>query len=169
MVELRLAGITTIEAANKFLNSYIKEFNALFALPLNHTRNVFEKQPSNQKINQILSVLSSRKLDGGNCFRYKNKYYMPVTRNANKVYLKKGMTAMVIEAFDGNLYVNILDHIFALEEVATHEAKSKTFDHIVTADKQKKIYIPPMSHPWKHASFQSYLAKQKHRQSGANV
>lgn len=94
---------------------------------------------------------------------------MPVTRNANKVYLKKGMTAMVIEAFDGNLYVNILDHIFALEEVATHEAKSKTFDHIDTEDKQKKIYIPPMTHPWKHASFQSYLAKQKHRQSGANV
>ena len=42
---------------------------------------------------------------------------MPITRNANKAYMKKGMTAMVIEAFDGGLYVNILDHIFALEEI----------------------------------------------------
>ena len=32
-VELRLAGITTIDAANEFLNSYIKEFNEKFSLP----------------------------------------------------------------------------------------------------------------------------------------
>ena len=33
-VELRLRGITTIDAANEFLNSYIKEFNEKFSLPL---------------------------------------------------------------------------------------------------------------------------------------
>ena len=169
VIELRLAGITSIEEANEFLYSYIEEFNAMFALPLNHTRNVFEKQPCDRDINHILSVLSCRKLDGGNCIRYKNKYYIPVTRNAHKAYLKKGMTAMVIEAFDGNLYVNILDHIFALEEVPLREAKSKTFDPVVKDVKPRKVYIPPMSHPWKHASFQAYLAKQKHRVLGANV
>lgn len=167
VIELRLAGISTIEEANKFLNSYIKEFNALFSLPINHTKTVFEKQPSKQKINLTLSVLSSRKLDGGNCLRYKNKYYIPITRNGSKAYLKKGMTAMVIEAFDGNLYVNILDQLFGLDEVPTRESKSKTFD--VIEPKIRNIYIPPMSHPWKHASFQNYLSKQKHRQSGANV
>lgn len=169
VIELRLAGITSIEEANEFLPSYLKEFNAMFTLPLNHTRNVFEKQPSDRKINQILAVLSCRKVDGGNCIRYKNKYYIPITRNAHKAYLKKGMTAMVIEAFDGSLYVNILDHIFALEEVPLREAKSKTFDPLVKDDKPRKVYIPPMSHPWKHASFQAYLAKQKHRNDGANV
>ena len=169
VIELRLAGITTIEEANEFLPSYLEEFNTMFSLPLNHTRNVFEKQPCDREINHILSVLSCRKLDGGNCIRYKNKYYMPITRNAHKAYLKKGMTAMVIEAFDGSLYVNILDHIFALEEVPLREAKSKTFDPIAEDNKPKKVYIPPMSHPWKHASFQAYLAKQKHRNLGANI
>ena len=169
VIELRLAGITTIEEANKFLNTYIKEFNALFSLPINHTRSVFEKQPSNREINQILSVLSCRKLDGGNCIRYKNKYYIPITHNGNKAYMKKGMTAMVIEAFDGSLYVNILDHIFSLEDVPTHKVRSETFDLVSHDNKPKKVYIPPMSHPWKHASFQAYLAKQKHRNLGANV
>ncbi len=56
-VELRLAGITTIDAANEFLNSYIKEFNGKFALPLDNIRSVFEMQPSNEKINLILAVL----------------------------------------------------------------------------------------------------------------
>ncbi len=37
-VELRLAGITTIDSANEFLHHYIKEFNEKFALPLNHIR-----------------------------------------------------------------------------------------------------------------------------------
>ena len=45
-VELRLAGVNTLEQANEFLNSYIKKFNAQFALPLNPTMSVFETQPS---------------------------------------------------------------------------------------------------------------------------
>lgn len=76
---------------------------------------------------------------------------------------------MVIEAFDKQLYVNILDHLFALEEVPIHEEKSKNFDYAIEP-KKHKVYIPPMSHPWKQASFNAYLAKQKHRQDiGANV
>ncbi|MFR2212971.1 MAG: hypothetical protein ACLS61_03625 [Ruminococcus sp.] len=50
-VELRLAGITTIDAANEFLNSYIKEFNEKFALPLHGIKSVFEVQPKIEKIN----------------------------------------------------------------------------------------------------------------------
>ena len=167
VVELRLAGISTIEEANEFLNSYIKEFNALFSLPLNHTKTVFEKQPSNTKINLILSILSTRKLDSGNCIRYKKKYYIPTSKNGNKVFLKKGMSAMVIESFDGNLYVNILDQLFNMEEIPVREVQSKSFD-ILEIMKPKEKYIPPMSHPWKHASFLNFLAKQKHR-DGANV
>lgn len=169
MIELRLAGISDIEAANKFLNSYIKEFNAMFSLPINHTKSVFEKQPSKSKTNQILAILSTRKLDCGHSIRYKNKYFIPVARSGSKAYLKKGMTVMVIESFDGILYANILDQLFALEEIPEREIISKTFDTDSTELKQKKPYIPPMSHPWKHASYLAHLAKQKHRQSGANV
>ena len=55
-IELRLAGITTIDAANEFLNSYIKEFNEKFSLPLNSIKSVFVEQPENEKINLILAV-----------------------------------------------------------------------------------------------------------------
>lgn len=161
-VELRLAGITTIEKANEFLNSYIKEFNEQFSLPINDTKTVFEKQPSIEEINKTLAVLSSRKLDNGNCIRYKNKYYLPICKSGTKAYFKKGMEALVIESFDNKLYVNILENLFALEEVPIREEKSKDFD-INVKPKVHKVYIPPMSHPWKHASFQAYLAKQKHR------
>lgn len=169
VIELKLAGVSTIEEANDFLNHYIKEFNDMFSLPLNNTKTVFEKQPESTKINQILAVLSTRKIDSGHCIRYKNKYYIPVTKNGVKTYLKKGTTAMVIESFEGDLYVNVLDQLFVMEEIPEHEKLSKTFDAQYEKPKQRKYYIPPMSHPWKHASYLNYVAKQKHRMDGANV
>ena len=74
-VEMRLAGITTIDEANEFLNSYIKEFNAKFALPLNGITSVFEEQPEDEKINLILAVLTERTVDSGHCLKFRNKYY----------------------------------------------------------------------------------------------
>ena len=56
-VELRLAGITEINAANEFLRSYIAKYNAEFALPLNGIKSVFEKQPDQEKINLTLAIL----------------------------------------------------------------------------------------------------------------
>lgn len=54
-------------------------------------------------------------------------------------------------------------------EIPEHEELSKTFDVQYEKPKQRKYYIPPMSHPWKHASYLNYVAKQKHRMNGANV
>ena len=55
--ELRLAGISTIEQANEFLASYLKEFNARFALDMDCIKSVFEKQPDEEKIDQFLAVI----------------------------------------------------------------------------------------------------------------
>ena len=76
---------------------------------------------------------------------------------------------MVIESFEGSLYVNILDQLFVMVEIPEHEELSKTFDVQYEKPKQRKYYKPPMSHPWKHASYLNYVAKQKHRMNGANV
>ncbi len=70
-VELRLAGITTIEGANEFLHSYIKKFNAKFSLPIHHTKSVFVEQPSDETINLILAVLNERTVDCGHCIRFR--------------------------------------------------------------------------------------------------
>ena len=163
VIEMRLAGISTIEEANEFLNSYIKEFNDRFALPINSTKTVFETQPNDETINKTLAVLAERKIDTGHCIKFENKYYIPVTKNNTDVYLKKGMTALVIKSFENQLYVNILDQLFALREIPERHEKSKNFDD-TKEPRVHKIYIPPMSHPWKYASFMAFVNKQKHRQ-----
>jgi len=71
---------------------------------------------------------------------------------------------MVIKAFNKELYCCIGEIVYALEEIPVHERKSRNFDFDAPlVEKPKKKYIPPMSHPWKQASFERYMNKQAHR------
>ena len=169
-IEFKYARITNIEDANKFLNSYIKKFNDLFALQLNTTKSVYEKQPDIEEINHTLAVLSPRKIDAAHCIRFKNRYYLPTSNEGTKRYFNNKTDCMVIVAFDGSLYVNIHDTLYLMEEVPEHERFSKEFDDEpdIKEKKVKRKYIPPMTHPWKRESYNNYVQKQKHR-SGANV
>lgn len=166
-VELRLAGVSSIKEANKFLYSYLEKFNKKFALPIDSIKSVFETQPGNDKINLTLAVLSSRKIDNGSCLKYHNEYYLPVNANGSAVHHRKGTTALVVKAFDENLYCCIGEQVYALELLPQHKLSSRAFDLASPPDKPKKKYIPPMDHPWKQASFERYAKKQKHRNNTA--
>lgn len=162
-VELRLAGITTIDAANEFLNSYIKEFNGKFTLPLDGIRSVFEKQPPDEKINLILAVLDERTVDSGHCIQFKNQYYRMLDAHGMQTHYRKGTKTMVIKAFDGSLFCCVNDKdIYALEAIPKHEAKSKDLDADYVAAKPKKKYIPPMNHPWRRSAFSKFTKSQEH-------
>ena len=168
-VELRRAHINTIEAANEFLTTYLKKFNQQFALHLNITQSVFENQPSRDEIDRTLAVLSPRKIDSGHCIKFRKKYYIPITAEGNRHYFNKGTECIVIEAFDGSLYVNVLDTLFIMEEIPEHERYSKEFDEKpIKKEESKKKYIPPMDHPWRRDNFLCFLNKQSH-QNSANI
>lgn len=162
-IEMRLAGITTIEAANEFLNLQVKEFNEKFSLPLNTIKSVFEEQPSIEKINLTLATLCERTVDTGHCLRHNNNYYKMLNQNGMQVHYRKGTKAMFIQAFDGNKYCCINDtDIYTLACIPEHEAKSKDLDLDYEKPKPKKQYIPPMNHPWRKSIFHKFVKKQEH-------
>ena len=161
-VELRLAGITDIAAANEFLDSYINEFNAKFALPINSTKSVFETQPSDEQINLILAVLTQRTVDSGHCIKLDNKYYRMLNARGSQIHYNKGTKVMVIRTLDGSLYCCVNDtDIYALEEVPKQAVKSKDFD-VCKKNKTQKRYIPPMNHPWRSKAFWRFVKAQEH-------
>ena len=162
-VELRLAGITTIEDANEFLHSYIKKFNAKFSLPIHSTKSVFEEQPSEEKINLILAVLNERTVDCGHCIQFRHDHYRMMDSRGSQVHYRKGTKVMVIRAFDGSLYCCVNDRdIYALEKVAQRYDASKDLDAVQQEPKPKKRYIPPMNHPWRRSAFRKFVQKQPH-------
>ena len=162
-IELRLAGITTIAAANVILNSYIKEYNEKFALPLDGIKSVFEMQPSDEKINLILAVLDERTVDSGHCIQFHKQYYRMLDAHGMQVHYRKGTKVMVIQSYNKNLYCCVNDKdIYALEAIPKQAAKSKDLDADYEAPKPKKTHIPSMNHPWRRSAFLKFAKSQQH-------
>lgn len=162
--ELRLAGISTIEQANEFLEQYINKFNKQFALCIDNNKSVFEKQPDEQKVDLILAVLTKRIIDKGHSISYNNKYYRLVNRINTPIYFNRGTTCVVIKSFNNRLYATVNDTVFALEEIPKVQALSENFDEIIEA-KPKRVYIPMMKHPWRQQILDNFIEKQHHLQN----
>ena len=163
-IELRLAGVTDINKANEFLHSYIKEFNEKFALPLYGIKSVFEMQPSKEKINLTLAVLTERTVDAEHAIQFEKKFYKMIDHKGVQIHYRKGTKVMLIKAFDRSMFVCVNDKdIYALDEIPTHEHKSKNLDADYKPPKPKKTYIPAMNHPWRRSAFNKFAHSQPHR------
>ena len=154
--ELKLNGITTIEEANKYLlEVFVPDFNKRFAMDYKKFSSVFESSPSLDKINYTLAVLTPRKIDNGNSIKYQNKYYQPYLNGELKCFIPK-TECLVIKAFNGDLLVTIDEQVLELKELERNARFSKEFDEVIEV-KEKKKYIPPMTHPWKLSAFKKQL------------
>ena len=161
--ELRLNGITTIEEANKYLiEVFVPKFNAKFALDYKKFESVYETSPSAEKINYTLAILTPRKIDNGNAIKFKNEYYQPYENGQLKCFRAR-TECLVIKAFDGNLFVTIDEKIYEMRKLESHKKYSEEFDAVPIKMEEKVKYIPPMTHPWKLASFKRQLEKS-HRE-----
>ena len=160
--ELRLNNITTIDEANKYLTEiFVPNFNQKFALDYQKFPSVFEVSPSENVINYTLAVLSPRKIDNGNSIKFNKEYYQPYLDNELKCFLPK-TECLVIKAFNGDLLVTIDEKVYELRKLQRNMSVSKEFDEAIKI-KEKKKYIPPMSHPWKLASFKKQTRKMKNK------
>lgn len=163
-IEFRLAGVTDINNANEFLYHYIKEFNEKFSLPCNGIKSIFEKQPSKEKINLTLAVLTERTVDAGHAIQFEKKFYKMVDNKGMQTHYRKGTKVMLIKAFDRSLFACVNDKdIYALEEIPPHEHKSKDLDADYKQPEPRKPYIPPMNHPWRLGAFYKFVHSQPHR------
>ena len=163
-IEFRLAGVTDINNANEFLYHYIKEFNEKFSLPCNGIKSVFEKQPSKEKINLTLAVLTERTVDAGHAIQFEKKFYKMIDNKGMQTHYRKGTKVMLIKAFDRSMFACVNDKdIYALEEIPVHEHKSKDLDADYKQTKPRKPYIPPMNHPWRLGAFNKFAHSQPHR------
>lgn len=159
-VELRIAGVTTIEQANEFLSSYLKEFNSQFALPPDSMPSVFEKQPEKEQIDLFLSVITERVVDHGHCIRIFKKHFVPVDEYGCRTYFNPKTKVLVIKTLSGKLYCSIEKHIYCLDEIPDHELTSRYFygkEEPKEKPKPEKRYIPPMDHPWRKDNFMKFV------------
>lgn len=147
--ELHHKNIITIEEANDYLiNTFIPEFNELFARKTEPKESVFEKVDDINSLNYILAVLSIRKFNSGNSISYKGKVYLPYNQNNKLVCYRNGTECTVIEAFDKKLYVQVYGEIFILKELQeTLETNETLEDYFakINNDDDENILPKPQS------------------------
>ncbi len=168
-VEFKIKGISTIAEANQYLiETFIPMFNDKFSLPISSVKSVFETAPSIDKINQTLAVLAPRKIDNGNSIKFKNTYYQPY-KNDKMICFQPKTECLVIHTFDDQLLVSIDEEVYELRELKLRKEVSQNIDieEEKKESKEKKKYIPPMTHPWKVEMFkkQQRQAHLKHQYS----
>ena len=152
---------TTPFHANAYLiNKFIPNFNKRFALNYKKFPNIFETSPSEYKINYTLAILTTRKIDNGNSIKFKNNYYQPYDSTDNLICFKPHTECLVIEAFDGSKLVTIDEKVYQLKKLEQHKKVSINLNEVIEEiPNKKRIYIPPMTHPWKASSFKKQLEK----------
>jgi hypothetical protein len=163
ITELRLEGVTTIEQANEYLPEYIAKHNAKFALSPDTITSVFEAQPSAQRIDMVLAVVTGRTVDNGHSVKFDNCYYRTVNKDGFPTYFYKGTKGLVVKTFSGQLYFSTDEGVYALEEIPEHERTSRNFVFKPPVAKPRKRHIPKQNHPWRLDNFIAFAKKQAHR------
>lgn len=79
----------------------------------------------------------------------------------NKLICFKPKTeCLVIKAFNGNLLVTIDEKVYELKKLEKNASMSEALNEIAEKIETKRIvHIPPMTHPWKAASFKKQMQK----------
>jgi len=152
--EMRLKGIGTISQGNHFLSWYLPIYNKRFAKEPVNAQNLHRPLPKTIDLERVFCIKTKRALRNDFTVAHENRLYQ----------IKDNIRAdrvIVEERINGSLQI-------------THNGKALRFKEILIRPKKqvkdkdifrpRKIYRPPLEHPWKiegSVHYQQYLKKEK--------
>jgi len=146
--ELRLANISTAEDANKFLKTYIPEFNKQFAVVPKKQANLHKPISGKlkNKLPQIFSIQSQRKVNNDYTIMFKNQFFQLEEKQPTTIFKKDTVT--IEEHLSGEIKINFKGNY--LNYIVLPERPKKIKDIPVAAlTNRKPDYLPPADHPWR--------------------
>jgi transposase len=136
--EFAIRGITTIEAANEFLKSYIYAFNSAFAVEPEDPDNMFRKPDERMNKDYVLCVKEQRVVDSGGVFSYGGKSFKVVETVSTGIVPKGAKVTVMIDPAFG-IKVEYRRIVFdVLPFVPPKRAKAKT----EPAKKKPSVPVP---------------------------
>jgi len=148
-VEFALRGITTMEEANKFLETYIYDFNANFAVEPENAQNAFRKLGADENLDHILCVKEKRVIDAGGVFSYGSKSFKIIDDGAplpakTQIEVLVGARIGVMAAYKGKV-MEVLHFVPPKRKKAA------------TPKGPRKVVSPPQDHAWKHGNAENIV------------
>jgi transposase len=143
--ELRLEGISSIEAANAFMPSFINDYNKRFAKEPRNTHNAHRTVRTDEDLDSIFSWRELRKVTKALTLHYERKLYLLADTAVNRSFIGKYLEVfqfpdgrIEIRAAGVSLPYSIYDKLGAVDQGAIVD--SKRLGHVlqISQDVQSK-------------------------------
>jgi len=153
--EMRLAGISTKEEANRFLERYLPIHNQRFSITPAKEVNLHREIPKGIELDRIFSVRTKRALRKDFTIVHNKELYQIEDTLPNT----RGKSVMVEERIDGTMHVTDNGFNLKYKKIEVKPLKPKEQKPL----KPRKTYIPPPDHPWRRFRISSYRYQQRER------
>ncbi|MBI4837252.1 MAG: hypothetical protein HY813_02525 [Candidatus Portnoybacteria bacterium] len=153
--EMRLAGISTIEDANKFLEGYLPKFNAQFAVMPSKKADLHRKvnERLNKKLPRIFSRQSLRKVGNDYTVMFENRCFQLEREQPIAVYKKDAV--VVEEHLDNSIKINFKGHYLNYSVLPARPKKQINIELPALTPRKQSGWKPPADHPWRRSFVQS--------------
>lgn len=135
--EMRLRGISSIVAANEFMNEYLPLFNKRFNVEALSPHDLHRPLPKGIELDKIFSVRTPRTLYNNFTIAHKGKLYQV----EDNIHTRE---VIVEERINGSLFITHKGRVLRFHEITQRPIKVKQ------PCKHYKPPIPGPDHPWRH-------------------
>ena len=145
--EMRLRGISSIEAANEYAAEFIADYNARFAVQPRSSHDAHRSLGINEDLERVFTFQEHRNLSKNLTLQYKNVVYQIQTSRPSYAMRKASVT--VCENNQGKLEILYKGQplgytIYLKQQRQAEVVSSKNIDNQL-----KKPYKPSKNHPWR--------------------
>ena len=145
--EMRLAGIKSVQEANKFLETYLPKHNARFKKVAATDVDLHRPAPHSRELDRILCIKEERTVKNDFTIAYNGKLYqIKDSTRAQKV--------VVEERLDGTIHISYKDRDLRYREIMKQPIKETSEAPVIL---RAKPWLPPVDHPWR----KPFLSKRR--------
>lgn len=140
--ELRLASVSTLAEANRFLDGYLPRFNAQFEREPREPEDLHRPLPKGLKFEEIFCLKTVRMILDGYIIRWKGRRFAIEAPTRRML----GRPATVMLHFDGRMIIRYEGRDLGYREISE---RPKRIPAVPVARPKPPKYTPPPTHPWK--------------------
>ena len=148
VLELRRAGISSIDEANAFLPSFIEKFNARFAKQPSVPEPAFTPCPPRNILDLAISVKETRKASAGSTISFHGKTYQLLTPTGTVLPLTPRGSVEVLSHLDGSISALYKGNHYRLRELLAANTPGPK-EPPKNPPAVRKPHSPPPTHPWR--------------------
>jgi len=161
--ELRLGGITTVDAANRFLvETFIPRFNAQFAVPAAEPGDLHRPLTTGERhtLDAIFARQWTRVVHNDFTIAFQKQWYQ--LTKVQSVTVCKQDTITIEERLDGSVGMRLRGKYLAYTRLPERPKRVNNLPWVLPATvKPRKVFIPAPNHPWRqrmHLDAQTSIA-----------